>query len=248
MTVLGPEKLERSEVRWGRTEIPYLIRRSDRRATVGIAIEPSGAVVLTAPQATPIPRLDRLVREKARWIVERVRQRDTLPAVQPRELVSGEGFRYLGRQYRLRVHVGAPVRPIALRGAWLELPVPADLRRAESQSYARAALVDWFTARARERLPSRAASWAERLGVSYREVVVTNQTKRWGSCSNEVVRLNWRIVQAPPRLVDYVVAHEIAHLRHANHGAAFWSTLGRMLPDYEERRARLRDMGSELVW
>lgn len=240
--------LERSEVRWGSTEIPYVIRRSDRRATVGIAVEPSGAVVLTAPRSASVPRLDRLVREKARWIVDRVRRRDALPAGRPRELVSGETFHYLGRQYRLRVRVGAEVRPIALRGGWLDLPVPGDLNEEEARAYARAALIDWFTARARERLPPLAATWAERFGVSYREVIVTSQAKRWGSCSNEIVRLNWRIVQAPRSLVDYVVAHEIAHLRHADHGAAFWSALGRVLPDYEERRERLRRLGRDLVW
>lgn len=240
--------LERSEVRWGSTEIAYVIRRSDRRETVGIAIEPSGAVVLTAPRTASVLRLDKLVREKARWIVDRVRRREALPAGRSREFVSGETFHYLGRQYRLRVHVGASVRPIVLRGGWLDLPVPADLNVEEARSYARAALIDWFTARARERLPSSVASWAERLGVSYSEVVVTNQAKRWGSCSNAVVRLNWRIVQAPRSLLDYVVAHEVAHLRHLDHGAAFWSALGRLLPDYEARRARLREMGRELIW
>lgn len=240
--------LERSEVRWGSTDIPYVIRRNDRRGTVGIAVEPSGAVVLTAPRTATVPRLDRLVREKARWIVDRVRWRDALPAGRPREFVSGETFHYLGRQYRLRIHVGAAVRPIALRGGWLDLPVPGDLNEEEARSYARAALIDWFTARARERLPSLAATWADRLGVSYLDVVVTSQAKRWGSCSKEIVRLNWRIVQAPRSLVDYVVAHEVTHLRHDDHGAAFWSALGRVLPDYDERRERLRRLGRDLVW
>ena len=130
--------LERSEVRWGRTEIPYVIRRSDRRGTVGIAVEPTGTVVLTAPRTASVPRLDRLVREKARWIVDRVRRRDALPVGRPREFVSGETFRYFGRQYRLRVRAGAPVRPIALRGGWLDLPLPAGLLAEEAQSYARA--------------------------------------------------------------------------------------------------------------
>lgn len=240
--------IERSEVRWGSTEIAYLIRRSDRRATVGIAVEPSGAVVLTAPRTASVPRLDRLVREKARWIVDRIRRRDALDAGRPREFVSGETFHYLGRQYRLRIHAGAPIRGITLRGAWLDLPVLADLRAREAQAYARAAVVDWFTARAREHLPSLVAIWAERLGVSYRNVIVMNQAKRWGSCSNQVIRLNWRIIQAPRSLVDYVVAHEVTHLLHDDHRAAFWSTLGRVLPDYDDRRARLRRLGAELVW
>lgn len=240
--------LERSEVRWGRTEIPYVIRRSDRRGTVGIAVEPSGAVVLTAPRTASVPRLDRLVREKAKWIVDRVRRRGTLPPARPREFVSGETFQYLGKHYRLRLLSGGDVRGIALRAGWLELPFPRDLEGAYRGSYARAALIDWYSRRAREHLPSWAATWAERGRLAFRDVVVTDQAKRWGSCSKGVLRFNWRILQAPRTLVDYVLAHEVTHLRHEDHGAEFWAALGRIMPDYEERRERLRKLGREWVW
>lgn len=239
---------EASRVRWGSTEIPYLIQRSDRRATVCIAVEPSGQVVLTAPRETSVLRLDRLVREKARWIVDRVRRSDSLQPLRSREFVSGEGFRYLGRQVRLRVVVGAPVRPVALRAGWLDLSIPADLDPIHTQSYTRAALIDWFTARARERLPTWTAEWAKRLGVSYRDLVVTSQVKRWGSCSNGVVRINWRVIQAPRPLLDYVIVHELTHLTHPHHGPSFWTALGRALPDYDGRRRRIRQLGPDLLW
>ena len=134
--------VERSEVRWGTTEIPYVIRRSARRGTVGIAVDPAGTVVLTAPQETPVLRLDRLVREKARWIVARVRRRQTLPAERPREIVSGETCLYLGKQYRLRLRASPEVRPLTLRVGWLELPVPPSIGASQQSEYARAALMD----------------------------------------------------------------------------------------------------------
>jgi hypothetical protein len=79
-------------------------------------------------------------------------------------------------------------------------------------------------------------------------VLVREQEKRWGSCSRGVVRFNWRIIQAPMRLVDYVVAHEVVHLLHDAHGREFWAALGRLLPDYEARRARLHAEGPRLIW
>ncbi|NOU34190.1 MAG: M48 family metallopeptidase [Polyangiaceae bacterium] len=241
--------IERSEVRWGGTEIPYVVRRSERRGTVGIAVQPSGAVVLTAPRTVSLARLDGVVRQKAKWIVDRLRRRSTVPPPRARELVSGEGFRYLGRQYRLRLLQGDPVRGIALRGGWLELPVPLDLDGAHQTAYARAALIDWYVARARERLRPWAAAWAERAQVDFHDVIVADQAKRWGSCSKGgVLRFNWRIIQAPRSLVDYVLAHEITHIRHEHHGAEFWAALGRIMPDYEDRRERLRTLGTELVW
>ncbi len=240
--------LERSEVRWGNTDIPYVIRRSERRGTVGIAVEASGTVVLTAPRAAPVPRLDRLVREKAKWIVDRVKRRSSIPPARGREFVSGETFSYLGRQHRLRILRGEEIRPIALRGGWLELPVPSDLDDAQSAAYARAALTDWYTRRAREKLPSWVAPWVAAAGVSPPSVLVADQAKRWGSCSNGTLRFNWRILQAPRTLVDYVLAHEVVHLRFEHHDAAFWAALGRIMPDYEARKARLRALGAELSW
>ena len=98
-------------------------------------------------------------------------------------------------------------------------------------------------------LPERVDVWASKLGVTPRSVLVREPDKRWGSCDAKGnVRLNWRIVQAPMRLVDYVVAHELVHLVHADHGRAFWQELGRVMPDYEGRREMLRRVGMGGVW
>ena len=115
--------MERSGIRWGTTQIPYLIRRSARRGTVSVAVEPSGQVVLTAPEATSVERLDRVVREKARWIVERVRQGGRLVRPAAREFVSGETVLFLGRSYRLRVLEAGRGAPARLDRGWLVVTV-----------------------------------------------------------------------------------------------------------------------------
>jgi predicted metal-dependent hydrolase len=80
-------------------------------------------------------------------------------------------------------------------------------------------------------------------------VVIRNQQRRWACCdARGTLRVNWRIVQAPMRLVDYVVAHELVHLRHKQHSKAFWAVLGRAMPDYERRREDLRRIGTKLEW
>lgn len=240
---------ERSEIQWGTTRIPFTIRRSPRRTTVSLAVDARDGLVVTAPRAVPVERLDRVVRAKARWVVEHLRRRSDLPPPPPpRELVSGEGYSYLGRQFRLRLVLGAPPAPLALRGGWLELPIPEGLALEHRPAYARAAVVDWYRRHAAQRLPGEVALWAGKLGLDAPVVMVADQDRRWGSCANGVVRLNWRIMQAPKRLVDYVVAHEVTHLLHEHHGRAFWATLGRVMPDYEVRKERLREMGAAWVW
>lgn len=240
--------IERSVVRWGTTEIPYEIRRSARRATVSLAIEPEGGLLVTAPAATPITKLDHVVRSKARWITQHLAQRVRAPEPAARELVSGETCLYLGRQYRLALRRSDDVGPVHLRAGRLHLAVPRSLPEGAQAPYTRAALIDWYRRRAREHLPAWFRPFAARLGVDDVDLLVTDQAKRWGSCSGRTVRINWRIMQAPKRVIEYVLAHEAVHLVHEHHGPAFWSALGRLMPDYEVRKARLREMGAGLVW
>jgi len=239
---------ERSEVQWGRTAIPYAIRRSARRGTVSVAIDPEQGVLLTAPTATPVERLDRVVRTKARWIVERLRrQSDLPPALHEREFASGETFLYLGRQYRLRIDHRRD--GVALQHGHLAVGVPHDLPHDRRRAQARRALVTWYRQHAQERLPEIATVWARRLRVEVGAVLLREQRRRWGSCDRAgLLRLNWRIIQAPRTCIEYVVAHEVVHMHHPNHTPAFWSALGRVMPDYERRRARLKALGSSLVW
>lgn len=242
-------EVEQSEVRWGGTRIPYDIRRSSRRKTVALTVVPPGQVLLTAPRDTPVERLDEVVHAKARWIasrLSRVRPVESRPG--PREYVSGESYLYLGRQYRLEVRRSDAAPEARLDRGRLCVQVPGGLGGEARAVVIRSALVGWYRARAQARLTEHAAGWARRAGMAEPRVLVRDQERRWGSCSRGVVRFNWRIIQAPPRLVEYVVAHEIVHLVHDDHGREFWATLGRLLPDYEARRERLRSEGPKFIW
>ena len=200
------------------------------------------------PGRRAIGRLDVIVHRKARWILERQRRHEDLPPPpSPREFVSGETFRYLGRQYRLklertgdadarvRIAEGRLIVPVATKGSR-----PAD---------ARDRLVAWFRERAAIRVPERVAAWSARLGLHPSSVLIREPKKRWGSADAKGnIRFNWRIIQTPTRLIDYVVAHELVHLAHPDHTRDFWSTLGRAMPDYEARREALRRLGRQVVW
>jgi hypothetical protein len=96
-------------------------------------------------------------------------------------------------------------------------------------------------------VPDRLAEVCQRARVDKPSIIICEQRKRWGSCdARGTLRINWRIVQAPIPLIEYVLAHELVHLAHRSHGPQFWATRGRMMPDYEERRRRLREMGPGL--
>ena len=242
--------VERSEVRFGAKTIQYSIRRSSRRATVSIAVDAAAGVLVTAPRPTPVPRLDDLVHAKASWIVQsQKRQSDRPPAPAAREFVSGETFLHLGRQYRLRLELDHEPLPLRLDHGWLKVPLPRHLPEQHRSAYIRAALIDWYRRNASKKIPERINDWAEKLDVQVPEVLLTEPRRRWGSASvSGTVRINWRIIQAPLSLVDYVVVHELGHLRHPNHTHHFWAAIGQVMPDYEQRKARLRAICPQLDW
>jgi hypothetical protein len=244
-------RMERSEVQFGLTRIPYAIRRSSRRGTVAVTIDPHAGVVLMAPATAPVAQLDRVVHAKAPWIVEKLRKRsDRPPPLPAREFVNGETFLYLGRQYRLRVERRADeAGENGLRRGWLVVRVPAAAEASMITGHVREALVSWYRTHAAEKLSERASVWAEKLGMREPRVLVREPRNRWGSCDAKgTVRLNWRVIQAPMRLVDYVVAHELVHLQHPDHTSGFWATLGWVMPDYDARKDGLKKLGPILEW
>lgn len=241
---------ERSEIQFGLTTIPFLVRRSNRRTTVALTVEPPGKLVVTAPPNTSITRLNGLVRNKARWVVERIKRTSDVPPAHPhREFVSGETVLYLGRQYRLKVVSGGEGETAALHGQWFHVPVPGHLHGGERAQAVRHALRAWLKSHAESRLPLRLAALCKRFGIDVPPIVVREQRKRWGSCDTKgTLRINWRVIQAAPSLIDYVLVHELVHLRHQNHTRAFWAEVERMMPEYEQRRRELRRIGASLEW
>jgi predicted metal-dependent hydrolase len=203
-----------------------------------------------APARATQKRLDELVRQKGPWIIRRLkRQSDLSPPLPEREWVSGETYLYLGRQYRLKAVTAATGELVRLRGAALTLTVERGLSDSEKNRRARLALIRWYRDRAAEYLPRRAALWAPKLGLDAPRVAVSEPAKRWGSANADgTLRINWRVMQAPATVVDYVLVHELTHLVHQHHGREFWATMGRVMADYEERKKRLRELGPVLVW
>lgn len=240
---------ERAEIQWGTTPIPFEVQRSGRRRTVALTMS-DGRLVVTAPEGVALGRLKDVVRGKASWVVQRQRLAAERPAaLSAREFVTGETVLYLGRHLRLKVVETTEPDHARMWGGWYEIGVAPGLRADARRRAVRRGLADALRERAKEYLPGRLAALCARRGESVSTMHVREQQRRWGSCDAEgVLRINWRIVQAPVALVDYVLVHECVHREHREHGAAFWESVGRWLPDYEERRRRLREIGAGLVW
>lgn len=231
------------QVFYGDEQIAFTLRRQPARVVSRIAIhvEPDGRVEVDAPQSTPLADVLAAVRRRSRWISQHVSAaRARMAYVLPREYVSGESIHYLGKRYRLKVVLQAEGAPEAkLRGAFVVVNVPR-----HDASQVRACLDTWYRVRAREVFSSRLKVVAEPLKwvgqlPSFRLQFMTRQ---WGSCSpSGRLTLNPWLIAAPREAIDYVLLHELCHLKHHNHSRAFYQTLTRHLPEWERVKARLDD-------
>lgn len=239
---------ETGSVRFGSTTIPYVIVRSRRRKkTIEITLDPAEGVLVSAPAQLPSGDVARVVRKRAGWIVRKTTEAMLHP--RPKQFISGESLPYLGRQVRIFVQ-HAPVRRVELAfNHWsFRIKVPAHLQRDARRRAILRAVQAWYRKRALERLRTRVGRWASATGATASTVLVRDQRQRWGSCGPDgTLRFNWRVIMADLALIDYVVVHELLHLRVRNHSREFWTEMARLLPDFKVRRARLKEFGASIA-
>ncbi|MFH1259108.1 MAG: SprT family zinc-dependent metalloprotease [Elusimicrobiota bacterium] len=233
---------EKEVVRFGTRKINFFVQRS-KRWTVSLFVDPKEGVYLRAPFGLSLDSLSKLVYQKGIWILKKQRQIAELSESIPiKEFVSGESYLYLGRQLRLKILTSKKTsKPgvTAKEGRFI-VRLNARYSGAGKKRVIRNALIQWYKNKAANILGNRIRCYAPKLNVSCSKLILANQSKRWGSCSHDGnIRLNWHILMAPVVLGDYIVAHELCHLRFKNHSQSFWKLLGNIMPDYEVRRKRL---------
>jgi len=247
-------------------ETPVLVRRhpAARRLTLRVS-QVRREVVLTIPEGGSLAEAGKFVSQHMDWVRQRI---DALP--KPVELIDCARILYRGELHRIQVL--GPTRH--MRVAWSEglraartalkeaIAEVAPGRRSKVQlpdkllprlcvtglaEHAPRRLRDWLIKQAREQLSDRVQHHARNLGLKPRRVVVRDQTSRWGSCSTaRVLSFSWRLIFAPPFVLDYVAAHEVAHLKEMNHGPRFWALVRKTNPRMEEARRWLKRHGAEL--
>jgi predicted metal-dependent hydrolase len=223
----------------GAQRVPYELTRAQRR-TIGFAVGPDGLKV-RAPRWVSMGDIERALLERGDWILRQLQRQQQRQAQQASLRVQwGEGasLPYLGAP--LRVERGPSQR---LLPAEAELPARLQLRLPEPAGEAqwRDATQAWLQAQARALFQQRLAYFAEQLGINVPKLRLSSARGRWGSASSSgVVSLNWRLMHFSEALIDYVVAHEVAHLREMNHGPRFWALVGELLPGFEDRRDALK--------
>lgn len=212
-------------------QIRYTLHRSRRRRTIALSIDERGLRV-AAPLRAAQSAIDALLRQHAAWVIRRLGAwQDRRPP--PRRWMAGEHILLHGNPVTLQTH--DLDQPRLENGRLLFGPptLPATVIEARVQAWLKQQALTCFTERCRD--------FSARLDLPAPEVRLSNARTRWGSChASGRIRMNWRLVQAPMAWIDYVAAHEVAHLRQMNHSPAFWKIVATLVADYAARRAALR--------
>lgn len=233
---------------YGDQRIPYAIRvQPERKARrVAIHVEPDGRVIVDVPPDTIMPQIKAAVAARARWIHTHVSEaRTRLAHVLPRDYVSGESLLYLGRRYRLKVSIDdVDVVSVRLKGGYIEVRIAA-----WNGPAIKAALLDWYLERARVVFHSRMEQMITGLRWVRKVPSIRLKTMKvqWGSCSpSGRMTLNPLLVRAPWECIDYVLLHELCHLREHNHSKRFFRLLNAHMPGWRETKEKL-DRLAEVV-
>lgn len=220
--------------------IEYELRRSDDATEPRIDVDIHGVTVVV-PQADEV-HPEKLLKENAVWVVEKKEKYDTYREQIPeRKHEEGAMFPYLGSEREVVVErrPSSDVTEDTLRLA---------KHHVEDTSVKRA-LETLYRRKARETFEERAEYFAEKMGVEYEKIEIRNQRTKWGSCSTTgTLGLNWRLMMAPREIVDYVVIHELAHLRESNHSDSFWELVSEYDPNYTQHANWLDENSTRLVF
>jgi len=223
--------------------LPCDIERRDRK-TASVCLERDGRISVIVPQSFTDEQIERLIASKRYWIHKRLAEWRSMNAKQvEREFVNGEGFLYLGRSYRLKLIEGQG-RSLLLKNGFFCLRANA---RGEPTEDPRDAFKRFYREKGGKQIPERVQYFQRQLGVEPPPVRVMELRYRWASCSSRRLNFHWKCMMAPPTVLDYIIAHELAHLRHSQHTEAFWNELDKLIPDYRERHAWLRWHGASLA-
>lgn len=216
-------------------EINKLVR--SKRKTLALIVENDGKLTVRAPFGMKDADIRRFVKQKENWIKKK-QAKSRNETMRPREYVDGETFPYLGREYHLQI-VPDMNPALVLDGTFR-------LKKSEVEN-AESVFVAWYKKQARKELTTRVDYYAEKYGFDVKKIRISSARTRWGSCSTRgTLSFTWRLILAPQDVVDYVVVHELCHLRELNHSKKYWSLVEDIMPDYKARRAWLKKHGETL--
>lgn len=216
---------------------------------IGIRITNEGKVVVTSPAFLEDSYIHDVIYKKADWILSKLKLAGEMNSSVPdRKYSCGDSIVYLGREYKLKVIEEVEVNcTLRKNGAEFEVHVKTEWSGEEREKYIRDGLKEWYKHEAFRVFKDRTLVFADMLKLYPSNIRVKEQKSIWGSCSSRNnINFNWKLIMAPQAVLDYIVVHELCHLRHRDHSKNFWGLVEQTMPDYKDKRKWLKENGRSL--
>lgn len=229
-------------------EIIFTVIKSSRAKSIRISVNACTGVLVTVPEHCHVNALKHIIKSKAQWIIEQLDLLSELAGCPlPRTFGTGDKFFFLGRRYSLKVTEGPGLTEL-LNGEML-VPCQAGLTGAEKADEVRRVLLEWYSQCAINIIMPRIQNYVRIMGACPAGVKIKKQKTCWGSCTGSGnINLNFNLVMAPPEVIDYVIVHELCHLKKRDHSKQFWELVKAVIPDYQNHRRWLKKYSPVLIF
>ena len=226
-------------------DIDYKLQSGSDRKTTDIVIERNGEIVVRPPKDYSPEKVDAVVESKRMWIYRNLAEwRDLNATAVVREWVNGETFLYLGRSYRLSI-VANQQSDLKLKDG--RFCLNRRLIDEGGTNAAKQAFEKYYTCKGLERVIERVNYYSPKVGVTPSSFTIKDMKYKWASCNkNNSLAFNWKCMMAPPKIIDYIIIHELCHIHYRDHSSAFWNELYKVMPDYRESKEWLKINGAGL--
>jgi predicted metal-dependent hydrolase len=215
-----------------------LIRSKKRRRTISLHIKEDGRIVIQAPYNTPKWEIDKFIKEKQSWILKKISEKEKRVKEVEKAFLPGEKFPYLGEWYSLEMQEFSNKEP------HLKLSFGKFILHKDHREGAKDLFIQWYKKEAKEKVFGRINYYSQRLHLFPKAVKITSAKSRWGSCSRDNrLSFSWRIIMASLTVIDYILIHELAHIREKNHSKRYWTYVESIFPDYRKHRLWLKENG-----
>ncbi|MGI6225395.1 MAG: M48 family metallopeptidase [Peptococcales bacterium] len=232
----------------GKTIINYEMKPDKRAKRIKIRIV-KGQVKVSFPPGTDKKRVKEFVESQKEWIIKTLGNYQNQKEQRPLKIYQeGEEYLFRGKKYQLRIKSSEGIKAtVKLLEDSILILLPKDADDSNRSSQIKEILVSWYRDEAKRVYKSKLEHYALLMDCKYNQLRVKNQSTRWGSCSTKGnINLNWRIIMAPDEVINYLIVHELAHLKHMNHSQDFWNFVAIFMPDFAIWRKWLKDNGKFL--
>ena len=216
----------------------FVLKKSSRRRTISISVDKQARIAVAAPSYTADKEIFLFIQQKSDWILEKVQEAQKyMKDIRQKKFEHGHCFMFMGKKYPLKIEEHSRKRTtVNFDGSCWQVLLAGHINPQQRAKHIKEKMLKWYREQAKEVLGGRIFHYSRIIGLGPQRIAVRSQKRIWGNCDTrtQTINLNWQIILTPLSVIDYIVVHELCHLKVPNHSQRFWREVKNILPQYKE--------------